>query len=155
MKLTTIILPLRIFGLEYESDDFFGFDFYELPGMIFKSGSWVFPFFPNTSGPTKNGNIRLKILKDNDIINLEELASGSSFEFMSRGFHSGDSQKMDQSLIDSLVGFQDDLTNLGLFALLTWAGFIDVGDGCWRRNVLVTTIRCWWRFWPFWSPKST
>ena len=33
-----------------------------------------------------------------------------------------------------------------------YIGNIDVGDGCWRRNVLVTTIRCWWRFWPFWSP---
>ena len=26
-------------------------------------------------------------------------------------------------------------------------GFIDVGDKCWRRNVLATTIRCWWRLW--------
>jgi len=34
MKLTTIVLPLRIFGLEYESDSYFGVDFYELPGMI-------------------------------------------------------------------------------------------------------------------------
>ena len=119
MKLTTIILPLRVFGLEYESDDFFGFDFYELPGMIFKPGSWILPVSQNTSGPKNNRNIRVKILKDNDIINLEELASGSSFEFMSRGFHSGDSQQMDQSLIDSLVVFQDDLTNLGLNASLT------------------------------------
>ena len=23
------------------------------------------------------------------------------------------------------------------------SGYIDVGDGCWRRNVLVTTLRCW------------
>ena len=60
--------------------------------------------------------LRDEIEKDNDIVNLEELASGTSFEFMSRGFHSGDAQQMDQSLIDSLVGFQDDLTNLGLFA---------------------------------------
>ena len=22
------------------------------------------------------------------------------------------------------------------------SGYIDVGDGCWRRNLLVTTIRC-------------
>ena len=22
-------------------------------------------------------------------------------------------------------------------------GYIDVGDGCWRRNVLVTIVRCW------------
>ena len=22
-------------------------------------------------------------------------------------------------------------------------GYIDVGDGCWRRNVLATTLRCW------------
>ena len=29
--------------------------------------------------------------------------------------------------------------------------YIDVGDGCFRRNVLVTTIRCCWRLWPFWS----
>ena len=31
-------------------------------------------------------------------------------------------------------------------------GYIDVGDGCWRWNVLVTTLRCWWRFSPFLSP---
>ena len=46
-------------------------------------------------------------------MNLEELASGTSLEFMSRGFHSGDSQQMDESLIESLIGFQDDLTDLG------------------------------------------
>ena len=34
-------------------------------------------------------------------------------------------------------------------------GYIDVGDGCWRRIVLMTTLRYWWRFWPFWSPIST
>ena len=33
-------------------------------------------------------------------------------------------------------------------------GYIDVGDGCWRQNVLVTTLRCWWRFWQFDSPTS-
>ena len=33
--------------------------------------------------------------------------------------------------------------------------YIDVGDECWRRNVLVTTIRYWRRFWPFLSPTST
>ena len=22
-------------------------------------------------------------------------------------------------------------------------GYIDVADGCWRQNVLVTSIRCW------------
>ena len=25
-------------------------------------------------------------------------------------------------------------------------GYINIGDGCWRQNVLVTTLRCWWRF---------
>ena len=34
-------------------------------------------------------------------------------------------------------------------------GYIDVGDGCWRRNVLVTIWKCWWRFWPFRSPTSS
>ena len=34
-------------------------------------------------------------------------------------------------------------------------GYIDVGDGCWTRKVLVTILRCWWRFWPFWSPTSS
>ena len=34
-------------------------------------------------------------------------------------------------------------------------GYIDVGDGCWRRNVLTTTLRCWWRFWRFLSPTSS
>ena len=23
-------------------------------------------------------------------------------------------------------------------------GYVDVGDECWRPNVLVTTLRCWW-----------
>ena len=31
--------------------------------------------------------------------------------------------------------------------------YIDVGDGCWWRIMLVTIIRCW--FWLFWSPTST
>ena len=34
-------------------------------------------------------------------------------------------------------------------------GYIDIGYGCWRRNVLVTIMRCWWKFWPFWSPTFT
>ena len=33
-------------------------------------------------------------------------------------------------------------------------GYIDVEDGCWRRDVLATTLWCWWRFWPFLSPTS-
>ena len=39
---------------------------------------------------------------------------------------------------------------------VTWCkSYIVVGDGCKRRNALVTTIRCCWRFWSFWSPTST
>ena len=34
-------------------------------------------------------------------------------------------------------------------------GYIDVGDGCWRRNVLGTTLRCWWRFSQISSPTSS
>ena len=30
--------------------------------------------------------------------------------------------------------------------------FIDVSDGCWRRNMLVTTIKYCRQFWLFWSP---
>ena len=30
-------------------------------------------------------------------------------------------------------------------------GYINVGDGCWKRTVLMTTFRYWWRFCPFWS----
>ena len=26
---------------------------------------------------------------------------------------------------------------------LTKSGYIDVGDGCWRPNELVTSLRCW------------
>ena len=37
MKIATMILPMRLLGLEYESDEFFGFDFYELPGIISKN----------------------------------------------------------------------------------------------------------------------
>ena len=29
---------------------------------------------------------------------------------------------------------------------MTILGYIDVGDECGRRNALVKTIRCWWRF---------
>ena len=35
-----------------------------------------------------------------------------------------------------------------------FCGYIDVGDACWRRNVLVTILRCWWRVWPFLTPLS-
>jgi len=42
----------------------------------------------------------------------------------------------------------------GLF-LLTRIGYIDVGDGWKRQNVLVITIRFWWQFCPFWSPTAT
>ena len=34
-------------------------------------------------------------------------------------------------------------------------GYINVDEECWWRNVLATTWRCWWRFWPFSSPKSS
>ena len=33
-------------------------------------------------------------------------------------------------------------------------GYIDVGDGYWRPNVLVTTLRCWWQFRAFCWPSS-
>ena len=39
--------------------------------------------------------------------------------------------------------------------MIHWLGDIYVGDGCWRRNMLVTTIRCLWRLWACWSPTST
>ena len=34
-------------------------------------------------------------------------------------------------------------------------GYIDIGDGCCRRYVSMTTLRYWWRFWQFWSPTYT
>ena len=34
-------------------------------------------------------------------------------------------------------------------------GNIDFGDRCWRRNELMTILRCWSRVWAFWSPTST
>ena len=27
----------------------------------------------------------------------------------------------------------------------------DIGDGCWRRNELVTSLRCWWEIRSFWT----
>ena len=36
-------------------------------------------------------------------------------------------------------GFQDVFEEI----LLEFAGYIDVGDGCWRPNVLVTDLGCW------------
>ena len=29
------------------------------------------------------------------------------------------------------------------FNFKRYVGYIDVGDGCWRPNVLVTSLRCW------------
>ena len=33
--------------------------------------------------------------------------------------------------------------------------YIDVGDRCWRRNVLATNLRRWLPFWPFMSSTSS
>ena len=41
------------------------------------------------------------------------------------------------------------------YFLIDSVGYIDIGNGCWRRNELVTTLRCWWRFWQFLSPTSS
>ena len=38
---------------------------------------------------------------------------------------------------------------------ITVIRYNNVGDGCWRWNVLVTILGCLWRFWPFWSPTSS
>ena len=54
--------------------------------------------------------------------------------------------------------FDPDFFRSMVWILIRWSvlrGYIDVGDGFWRRNVLITTIRCWLQFWPFWSPTST
>ena len=34
-------------------------------------------------------------------------------------------------------------------------GYIAFGDGCWRKNVLMTTLRCWWPVWLFLPPTCT
>ena len=44
--------------------------------------------------------------------------------------------------------------NLTYWGLLQ-PGCIDIGDGYWKQNVLVTEIICCWRFWPLSSPTST
>ena len=31
-------------------------------------------------------------------------------------------------------------------------GYIHISDGCWRRNVFVTTSGCWWRYRTFLAP---
>ena len=41
------------------------------------------------------------------------------------------------------------ISRIGNFERYSWSfhsGYIDVGDRCWRRNVLATTLRCWCRF---------
>ena len=42
--------------------------------------------------------------------------------------------------------------NMDLYDMV---GYIDVGYGWWRRFVLMTILRCWWRFLSFWSPTSS
>ena len=41
------------------------------------------------------------------------------------------------------------------YFLIDSVGYIDIGNGCWRRNELVTTLKCWWQFWSFLSPTSS
>ena len=36
------------------------------------------------------------------------------------------------------------MSSLAEFRLTKIKGYIDVGDGCWRTNVLVTRFGCWW-----------
>ena len=39
--------------------------------------------------------------------------------------------------------------------LITGRGYIDNENRCFRENMLVTTIGCWWRYFPFCSPTFT
>ena len=35
------------------------------------------------------------------------------------------------------------MTVFGIYSsIIKVSGYIDIGDGCWRRNVLVTTLGC-------------
>ena len=45
--------------------------------------------------------------------------------------------------------------NMAISWSSTTSGYIDIGDGCWSRNVLATTLRYWWRFWPFSSTRTS
>ena len=42
-----------------------------------------------------------------------------------------------------------------LIAFAGFIGYIDIGDGCYRQNVLLKHKQaCWWQFWKFRSSKS-
>ena len=57
-----------------------------------------------------------------------------------------------QSLFQAYLCLDDASSSTNL---ITWLnGYIDVGDGCWRQNLLATTLRSWWRFCPCSSPTS-
>ena len=48
------------------------------------------------------------------------------------------------NLIESLL--DDDRPSPSVeshFGFKSFEGYINVGDGCWRQNVLVTTLECW------------
>ena len=48
-----------------------------------------------------------------------------------------------------IVHYLNRLARTGLQERAGMFSYIDAGDRCWRQNVLVTTLGCWWRFWSF------
>ena len=51
----------------------------------------------------------------------------------------------------SIISFSicNSIQKYNRFFFIFQVGYIDVDDGCWRRNVLVIILRCWWKFWSF------
>ena len=87
---------------------------------------------------------------------LHEVSKGSWNKREVGKFKVGISEEMKTSL--DTFQRKRKLSNVNLklsnFSIFT-TGYIDVVDGCWWRNVLATTLRCWWRFWAFASPTSS
>ena len=85
-------------------------------------------------------------LKDNSKVNLVEIRNPSGSSQWKGRFSDTDSQSWSNIVNPNIrcmkLGLVGNLLIVG-GTTIDFIGYIDVGDGCWRPNVLVTSLRCW------------
>ena len=99
---------------------------------------WMKYFRSGYHFQTRMRSFKVKVIQidfDSDI---------SSHRTIQQGFITKDSLQIQYSL-QIFRCFWLLLTNL-FWLWMRLDDYIDVGDGCWRRNMLVTIIRCVWQF---------
>ena len=101
---------------------------------ITKAGNVEAEIFPikKHKCPNENGKFKAKKLK---------LVSNQSLKCIRKYQSSFETSSAKESICFSLWKTQKHQSSTD-----SSTGYINIGDGCWRRNVLATTLRCWWRY---------